>query len=627
MDKGNGRYTLNDLENECLSQMLHDGIPFQGPMVKDGELHRFTRDQKREKDEWYFAFEGVSIRGTPYLNCAYGSWSDGSSFKYSSWEHKSASYSESELQTIREEWLRRQKEIELKIEEDKKKRAENARTLWDQASPTSTHPDHEAYLIKKSVKAHGVRYSKDDYGNPVLVVPICNGTGEVCGVQYIGADGTKIIYGLKQGNYHQIGEIKANSLIYVSEGYATGSSVYEASGWPTIVAFDCHNIDPVVRNLKKLYPRHHIVIAADDDHNTSGNPGKTKALAAAKKHQCKVILPIFPDDQKFKEEMPLTDFNDLRINFGVEAAKKQLSRKPHLKPIDIQTFLSLEIPPKKLLLSPWLPEQGLTMIYALRGVGKTYVSLSIAYAVATGGTIFGWQASEPKRVLYVDGEMPSSTMQERLAQISRSSERHLLDSAYFRLITPDLQEAGIRDLCTSEGQADIIEYMDDFDLIVFDNLSTLTRSGKENDAESWLPVQELALFLRRMGKSVLFVHHAAKAGQQRGTSRKEDVLDTVINLRRPPKYSPSDGAKFEVHFEKNRSFGGDDAKPFEAALTSNESKLIWSCRDIENRNDEDIIDMYNEGVKQADIAKELDVHKSTICRVIKKAKAEGKIKK
>lgn len=461
----------------------------------------------------------------------------------------------------------------------------------------------------------------------MLVVPICNGPGEVCGVQYIRADGTKRIHGLQQGNYHQIGEISANSLIYVCEGYATGATVYEDSGWPTIVAFSCHSIDPVVSNLKKLYPHHHIVIAADDDRNNPKNPGKTKALEAAKKHQCKVILPIFPDDQKSKEGMPLTDFNDLHVNFGAESVKKQLLRKPHLKPIDIQTFLSLEMPPKKLLLSPWLPEQGLTMIYALRGVGKTYVSLSIAYAVATGGTIFGWQAPEPKRVLYIDGEMPASTMQERLAQISRSSEKQILDSAHFRLITPDLQEAGIRDLCTSEGQADIIEFIDDFDLIVFDNLSTLTRSGRENEAESWLPVQELALFLRRRGKSILFVHHAAKGGQQRGTSRKEDVLDTVISLRRPPNYSPSDGAKFEVHFEKNRGFGGDDAKPFEAALISNESKFIWSCRDIESRNNEDIIDMYNEGMKQTDIAKELQVHRSTISRTIAKAKAEGKINK
>ena len=54
---------------------------------------------------------------------------------------------------------------------------------------------------------------------------------------------------------------------------------------------------------------------------------------------------------------------------------------------------------------------------------------------------------------------------------------------------------------------------------------------KENDADSWVPVQAWALAQRRAGRSVLFVHHAGKSGLQRGTSRKEDVLDTVIALR------------------------------------------------------------------------------------------------
>jgi len=66
---------------------------------------------------------------------------------------------------------------------------------------------------------------------------------------------------------------------------------------------------------------------------------------------------------------------------------------------------------------------------------------------------------------------------------------------------------------------------------------------------------------------VLFIHHSGKGGAQRGTSRKEDVLDTVIALRRPEDYSPAEGARFEVHFEKARGFAGEEAEPFEAALT------------------------------------------------------------
>ena len=211
-----------------------------------------------------------------------------------------------------------------------------------------------------------------------------------------------------------------------------------------------------------------------------------------------------------------TDFNDLHVNFGMDELKKQLpQRKPHLNPIDIGSFLSLKIPPRALLLDPWLPAQGLTMIHAQRGVGKTYVALSIAYAIASGGSIFKWSALEPKRVLYIDGEMPAITMQERLANIALASNKQPPDPSYFKLITPDLLEAGIRDLSTLEGQTDINEYLNDFDLIVIDNLSTLVRSGRENESESWLPIQEWALELRRRGKSVLFVHHAGKGGQQR----------------------------------------------------------------------------------------------------------------
>lgn len=65
-----------------------------------------------------------------------------------------------------------------------------------------------------------------------------------------------------------------------------------------------------------------------------------------------------------------------------------------LKIINLSDFLSLDLPPRGLLLSPWLPEAGLTMIHAYRGVGKTHMSLNIAFAVATGGEFLGWKAPQ-----------------------------------------------------------------------------------------------------------------------------------------------------------------------------------------------------------------------------------------
>ena len=63
-------------------------------------------------------------------------------------------------------------------------------------------------------------------------------------------------------------------------------------------------------------------------------------------------------------------------------------------------------------------------------------------------------------------------------------------------------------------------------------------------------------------KSILFVHHAGKRGQQRGTSKKEDILDVVIVLKQPQGYSTDQGACFEINYEKTRHFAGSDAAPF-----------------------------------------------------------------
>ncbi|MDH3691882.1 MAG: AAA family ATPase, partial [Gammaproteobacteria bacterium] len=232
-----------------------------------------------------------------------------------------------------------------------------------------------------------------------------------------------------------------------------------------------------------------------------------------------------------------------------------LSASP-LTVVDIADFLACEFPPRANLLAPWLPRQGLAMIHARRGVGKTHIALGIASAVASGSTFLRWTAPTPRGVLFIDGEMPAVALQDRLAAIVAASEAEPV--APLRIITPDLQKNGMPDLSRVDDHGRIEDYLDDIDLIIVDNISTLCRTGRENEAESWLPVQEWALRMRGSGRSVLFIHHGGKGGQQRGTSRREDILDTVISLRHPSDYRPEEGAVFEVHFEKARGIYGDD---------------------------------------------------------------------
>jgi hypothetical protein len=91
-------------------------------------------------------------------------------------------------------------------------------------------------------------------------------------------------------------------------------------------------------------------------------------------------------------------------------------------------------------------------------------------------------------------------------------------------------------------------------------------------------MQAWLLRLRRIGKTVLLIHHAGQGENARGTSKREDVLDTVISLKRPENYLPSEGARFEVHLTKARSVSGEGAQPFEAKLVPRDGAPVWGDR-------------------------------------------------
>src|SRR6267142_1566058 len=90
---------------------------------------------------------------------------------------------------------------------------------------------------------------------------------------------------------------------------------------------------------------------------------------------------------------------------------------PEFAPLDLADLLSLDIPERGMVLDPIIPEKGLALLYAMRGTGKTHVALGIAHAVATGAKFLNWHAPKPRRVLLVDGEMPTSDLRSRLRSV------------------------------------------------------------------------------------------------------------------------------------------------------------------------------------------------------------------
>lgn len=296
------------------------------------------------------------------------------------------------------------------------------------------------------------------------------------------------------------------------------------------------------------------------------------------------------------------------------------------KPMSLGDFLNLSIPERKCIMTPWLPEQGLAMIYAPRGVGKTFLALNIAYSIASATPFLNWNVPEQKKVLYIDGEMPAKSMQERLAAIEKSQGIGVTDT--LNILTPDLQKLGMPDLGTFDGQESLEPALHGVEVIIVDNISTLCRNGKENEAEGWMVIQEWALRMRTQGKSVVFIHHAGKDGGQRGTSKREDTLDTCICLRRPAGYEPTEGAAFEIHFMKSRGFFGDDAEPILAKLsTLDDGTYKWEAQPLEASTFDKVVSLTNDGLSPKDITIELDINKSTVSRHLKKARESDLIQR
>lgn len=294
-----------------------------------------------------------------------------------------------------------------------------------------------------------------------------------------------------------------------------------------------------------------------------------------------------------------------------------------IRAVTVQELAAMRFKPRDAILSPWLCSQDLGMVFAARGIGKTHFCLAVAYAIASGGAFAKWQAPKPRKVLYLDGELPGALMQKRLLMHCPDVEP---EPGFLRVFTPDLLPDGVLmpDLSTAQGQ-DAIEAMiePDTEVVFIDNLSAWARTGRENEAESWLPVSEWLLRLRRRGLAVVLVHHAGKGGAQRGTSKREDLLDVVIGLSRPKDYDPTQGAVFVSEFTKARNLTGEDGESIELALGGDEDQATWTYRTVEASTYDRVVALAKEGLSQSEIANELELNKSNVSRHMRKARELG----
>ncbi|MBH9658482.1 DUF927 domain-containing protein [Burkholderia pseudomallei] len=209
---------------------------------------------------------------------------------------------------------------ELAVQAEKQREAATlAESIWSAAEPA---PANHPYLVRKRIPAGDLRVYRGNLRvgtaacDGALIIPARDADGKLWTLEFILEDGQKryLPNGRKSGCLSMIGGAVSSTLL-IGEGYATCATLAAATGHPAAVAFDAGNLMAVATALRGRFPDACIIVCADDDHTTKGNPGVTKARATADAVGGAVAIPDFGTDRPAAG----TDFNDMAAHRGVDA--------------------------------------------------------------------------------------------------------------------------------------------------------------------------------------------------------------------------------------------------------------------------------------------------------------------
>ena len=284
-------------------------------ILTDGVFHRCDADGKNGRNDATYLYRPDDSGGFENHRDSLG-WEDW----FAKTDHKLTSKETAARKKQVEETLK-QREAEEALR--RSEAATKAGNRWEAAVPAS--PDHP-YLARKGVKPHGI---KSHEGN--LIIPLRTGS-DIHSLQTIYLDGTKrfLTGGRTGGCYYSIGRPDQSDTLCIVEGFATGASVHEATGYPVAVAFNAVNLEPVAKAMRERFPDKRLILCADDDYRTEGNPGVTKATKAAMAVSGIVATPDFDEDRP----EGATDFNDLHQHRGLEAVRECISQAIELADVE-----------------------------------------------------------------------------------------------------------------------------------------------------------------------------------------------------------------------------------------------------------------------------------------------------
>jgi putative DNA primase/helicase len=504
--------------------------------IEPGRFHRFPGVGKRNgnKAGWCKLFDDG--RG--------GIFGDFSTGAVESWRpEQPRSQTPAERETFRRDIEKTTARAESTRNAEHTEARKRAAAIWDAGTPARI--DHP-YLVAKGVKPHGIRQYGDD-----LVIPIREGAG-LHSLQTIGADGEKrfLFGGRVTGCYFSVG--KPTGVLCIAEGYATAASIHEATGYAVAVAFNAGNLLPVAVALRAKLSDVRIVLCADDDYCTDGNPGIAKATGAALAVGGLLALPDFGDSRP----EGATDFNDLWRHGGREALERAIANAQPVETPEGQPKTTSAIAANPTAASSRLAHRcvaevaavpirwlwpgriargKVTLIAGHPGLGKSQLTLNLAAVVSTGGR---WPVdrarSECGSVVILSAEDDvADTIRPRLEAAGADVSRcHVVDAVR------DVDSAGEIYSRAFNLAADVARLeallleLGDVGLVVIDPLTAyLGGADSHKNAEVRGLLAPLGEMAARCGVAVVCVSHLNKGGSSEALLRVSGSLGFVAAAR------------------------------------------------------------------------------------------------
>lgn len=323
------KYTQENPMTAAINVMQSHGM-LPPKHLESGKFHRFPDGRTKDKNDkagWCIYREFSSNNDNSMIGiCTYGSFAG--TVPTTKWISKDTNHMTQAEKTaytkkVKDdlEAYKREQEAEYKIA------AKNCKDLYEKASITN----QTEYTTRKKINPKTIRHN-----GYAIMIPVMIG-GEITSIQYIAGNGEKKFHAggkIKSGFY----KIKGNNaeISFITEGWATGCTLNEASDCDVYIVFSCNNLyDATAEIIKEA--RGEIVIAADDDYKTENNPGLAAAQIAAETYNVKVIAPIFRD-----QGCRGTDFNDLRCIEGLHPVKEQLKNITQKTPENVTSKKTMQ---------------------------------------------------------------------------------------------------------------------------------------------------------------------------------------------------------------------------------------------------------------------------------------------